>query len=180
MVNSSIMAVLGAGFMLGLIVAGFAVLLMVLIKPVRIGFKTKSYCVESRWFSLTEVSALMRLQFLERCSKFEGADGFKLFRKDLAISADLIALHQRRWFIPHWFLVLQVKRMPGETIAELFRHCVKLSSIPFAIEETVSDDELVVAETVSESVAETETVAEVDDFDYPNDGKKPPPADSPQ
>lgn len=181
---SSILAVMGAGFMLGLIVMGFACLLMVLIKPVRNGYKVESFSVADRLYRLAEISAGARLDYFERCAKFNVNNGFELMRKDLLISADLIALHQRRWFIPHWFLMWQVKRMSADAIAELFKHCVAVSNIPFAIQPVDETDDAIESETVSEpvatSVAPPVTEAETDDFDYPDDGKKPQPADAPQ
>jgi len=180
METSSILAVMGAGFMLGLIVMGFACLLMVLIKPTRIGFKVESFLVAGCTFELAELSAAMRLSYFKRCAKFSVRDGFELMRKDLLVSADLIALHQRRWFIPHWFLMWQVKRMSADAIAELFRHCVVMSNIPFTIQPVDETEGETVAATVTETAESEQSETETDDFDYPDDGKKTSPADAPQ
>jgi hypothetical protein len=104
-------------------------------------------------------------------------------RKDLLMSTDLIALHQRRWFTPHWFLMWQVARMPGETIAALFRHCVVLSNVPFEIQPVATED--VEGETVAATVAEIaeseQSEADKDaDWDVLEDEKKQQPADAPQ
>lgn len=177
---NSIVAVMTAGFMIGLIVAIVAGFLVIIIKPTRIGFKTDSFVVADRMFEFSEISASARLDYFKRCAKFSVNDGFELMRKDLLISADLIALHQRRWFIPHWFLMWQVKRMSADAIAELFRHCVAVSNIPFTIQSVDETESEAVAATVTETAECEQSEAETDDFDYPDDGKKTSPADAPQ
>lgn len=164
---------LGLGILLAVIV-GAAV---VLIKPQRHGYLKDRCSIKGRYYELTEIPVGVRLKYLERCSKFGPSDGFELMRKDLEISSDLIALHLGRWFIPHRYLMWQMSRLPSKTIAILFRQCVKLSNIPFDIQpidhdETGSNDE--VSEQKPDESADVEP-AEDDDFDYPDDGKKPQP-----
>lgn len=159
-----------AGATLGLFVALLFVALAVFIRPVTIGFKTEKFNIQNRGFRLVEISAKQRLAYLARCGDFDVNSGFELMRRDLSISSDLIALHQRRWFLPHWFLMWQIQRLPGETIYALFKHCVKLSNIPFDIEQK---DE----EKTEEKTVDNNSQKEIDDdWDYIDEEKKNRPA----
>jgi hypothetical protein len=162
-----------AGLSVGLIITMLLTVMVVFIRPSRLGYKSELHEVVGRWFRLVEISAQQRLNYLEWCGKFDVNNGYELMRKDLAISADLIALHQQRWFVPHWFLAWQVKRLSGETIAELFRRCVRLSNIPFDIEERPVDK----TETVTETVAGDANPD--DDWDYIEEEKKNQPVAPP-
>lgn len=163
-----------SGAALGLFVALLFVTLAVFIRPVTIGFKTEKFNIQNRGFRLVEISAKQRLAYLARCGNFDVNSGFELMRRDLSISSDLIALHQRRWFLPHWFLMWQVQRLSAETIYALFKRCVTLSNIPFDIAETVSETATETVETV-ETVDESSAVVD-DDWDYIDTEKKNHPA----
>ena len=163
-----------AGLSVGIVVVGLLVALAVFIRPAQVGFKSIRCELSSRWFCLVEISARQRLGYLNRCGNFDAKNGYELMRRDLAISADLIALHQRRWFIPHWLIMWQVQRLSGETIYALFKQCVTLSNIPFDIAETAGET---VAETVAAVDESSETVD--DDWDYIDPEKKNHPAAAP-
>ncbi len=163
---SSLSSAFCAGLSMGLIVTMLLMVMVVFIRPSRLGYKMERHEVVGRLFRLVVISGQHRLDYLDRCGQFSVNNGYELMRKDLAISADLIALHQRRWFAPHWFLMWQVKRLPAEVIFELFKHCVRISNIPFDIEERPVDD----AETIAETVASDANPD--DDWDYIEEEKK--------
>lgn len=169
----SMLWILVMGGLLGAIATGILIGLAVLISPQKIGFKTEKFRIQKRWFTLLEISAAQRLAYLSRCGNFDINNGFELMRRDLSISSDLIALHQRRWYLPHWYLMWQIQRLPGETIYTLFKHCVKLSNIPFDIEDKAEET----AEDKAEEAAEEEAE---DDWDYIDEEKKRHPAVPPK
>lgn len=109
------------------------------------GYKFLTVEILGRVFTLVEISALQRLEYLKRCMKLNASDGFEFMRDDLIVSTDLIALHLRRWYLPRWFVVFRLRRLSAATIAELFRSCVTLSNLPFSIvkdEPIASTDDL--------------------------------------
>lgn len=165
----SITSAFMAGATLGLVVSLLLVAAVVFIHPITIGFKVERLNIQERGFKLVEISAAQRLAYLSRCGSFDVNSGFELMRRDLNISSDLIALHQRRWFLPHWFLMWQIQRLPGETIYTLFKHCVRLSNIPFDIEP--KEDA-----AVEKTEEQTEEQADDDDWDYIDEEKKNRPA----
>lgn len=164
------------GLCVGIIITIVLMAMVVFIRPSRLGFKTERKQVSDRWFYLLQLSAQQRVDYLKRCGEFEVESGFQLMRRDLEISADLIALHLRRWFIPHRFLMFQIKRLPDETIYQLFHFCVRFSNIPFDIKEREDLDETK-QETVSvDSKADKTEIPLEDDWDYLEEEKKPRPA----
>lgn len=122
-------------------VAASAVLLVKTIKKsvVPAGYKFLTVDILGRVFTLVEISALQRLEYLKRCMKLNASDGFEFMRDDLIVSTELIALHMRRWYLPRWVVAFRLRRLSAATIAELFRSCVTLSNLPFSI---TSDDDL--------------------------------------
>lgn len=102
------------------------------------GFNFASVSILGRSFLLIEITALQRMQYLQRCTKLSALDGFELMGNDLKISTDLIALHLRRWYLPRGFIAFRIRQLSAATLAELFRQCVQLSGLPFSI---VKDDE---------------------------------------
>lgn len=111
------------------------------------GYKFISLSILGRPFLLVEISAEKRLQFLKRCMQQNDSTGFVEFmRNDLTVSAELIALHMRRWYLPRWFITFRIRQLSAATIAELFRESVELSGLPFSIVKdepepaAVSDD----------------------------------------
>ncbi|MEY8247306.1 MAG: hypothetical protein RPT11_02895 [Bermanella sp.] len=130
-----------------------------------LGFKSAVVTVQGRRFQLLELSALQRVDYLQRCAKINSNDGYQLIRDDLAISADLIALHQRSRVFPRWLAhrwrVQAIKRLPVETIATLFKRCVALSNIPFDIQEEPATD-----------VTDATPATDDDDWDYLDAEKK--------
>ena len=90
-------------------------------------------------FTLVEIPAQDRLDYLKRCMKLNASDGFEFMRDDLIVSTDLIALHLRRWYLPRWVVAFRLRRLSAAAIAELFRSCVTLSNLPFSI---VKDDDV--------------------------------------
>lgn len=102
------------------------------------GYKFLTVDILGRIFTLVEISALQRLEYLKRCMKLNASDGFEFMRDDLVVSTDLIALHLRRWYLPRWVIAYRLRQLSAGTIAELFRSCVTLSNLPFSI---TSDDE---------------------------------------
>jgi hypothetical protein len=134
---------------------------------IRTGFKSDTVSILGRRFLLIEITALQRLEYLKRCGAMSAKDGFELMRDDLRVSTDLIALHLRRWYLPRGFIAFRIQQLSAPTIAELFRHCVTLSGIPFSIESLASDNEAV---TGDEPAADDDV--DVDDWDYVDQEKK--------
>jgi hypothetical protein len=104
-------------------------------------FKTRVVEVAGCRWCLTEISAQQRLDFLERCTGFDPKNGFELLRNNIALSADLLALHQRRWYWPQGWLRWRARRLPDPVLAELFNHCVQLSNLPFVAKQEQPDDQ---------------------------------------
>lgn len=105
-------------------------------------FNTECVEVGSRRWTLTELSALQRLTFIERyVEQTPGETGFKVLRSNLELSAEFVALHRRRWYVPHWYLVWRYKRLPDSVLALLFNHCARLSNMPFKSLDRESDPE---------------------------------------
>jgi hypothetical protein len=126
---------------------------------IRAGFKSDTVSILGRRFLLIEITALQRLEYLKRCGAMSAKDGFELMRDDLRVSTDLIALHLRRWYLPRGFIAFRIQQLSAPMIAELFRHCVTLSGIPFSIEPTADADD------------DIETDID-DDWDYVDEEKK--------
>lgn len=131
-------------FILLLFVA-IAVVLIVLAKlfaktGVPAGYRFAVVNVLGLSFTLVEIPAQQRLDFLKRCMKLNASDGFEFMRDDLLVSTELIALHLRRWYLPRWVVAFRLRRLTAATIAELFRSCVELSNLPFSIVRDVDDD----------------------------------------
>ena len=91
-------------------------------------------------FTLVEIPAQQRLDYLKRCMKLNASDGFEFMRDDLIVSSELIALHLRRWYLPRWFVAFRLRRLTAATIAKLFQNCVELSNLPFSIVKDDGDD----------------------------------------
>lgn len=128
------------------------------------GFKSERVSVLGRHFLLVEITALHRLNYLKRCGSLNAQDGFEMMRDDLQVSTDLIALHLRRWYLPRWFIAFTIRQLSAATIAELFRHCVALSGIPFSIEPAEPVDSVEGSDALD------------DDWDYIDEEKKQHPA----
>jgi len=128
-------------------------------------FKSECVNISGRSFELVELTAQQRVEYMRRCAGLNSSDGYELIRDDLAVSADLIALHLRRLIYPNKWVLFWVKRLSIETIAELFKRCVTLSNIPFDIKE-------------QDETFETLTEADQgeDDWDYLDSEKKSSPA----
>ena len=149
-------------FILFLVVV-LAVLLVKIIKTSAVpeGYKFLTVEILGRVFTLVEISALQRLEYLKRCMKLNASDGFEFMRDDLVVSTDLIALHLRRWYLPRWVIAYRLRRLSAGAIAELFRSCVTLSNLPFSI---TSDDELQRSDPSLESVDDPDN-----EWDYVDD-----------
>ena len=93
-------------------------------------------------FTLIEIPAQDRLDYLKRCMKLSASDGFEFMRDDLIVSTDLIALHLRRWYLPRWVVAFRLRRLSAAVIAELFLSCVTLSNLPFSIVKDEDSAEL--------------------------------------
>ena len=130
------------------------------------GYRFLVVDVLGRVFTLVEISALQRLEYLKRCMKLNASDGFEFMRDDLIVSTELIALHLRRWYLPSWFISYQLRRLSAAAIAELFRNCVELSNLPFSISKDDDQERAATAEPDTESDPDNE-------WDYvDDDGEK--------
>jgi hypothetical protein len=103
------------------------------------GYRSAVVNVLGLSFTLVEIPAQQRLDYLKRCVKLSASDGFEFMRDDLIVSTELIALHLRRWYVPRGVIAFRLRRLTAATIAELFRSCVTLSNLPFSI---VKDDDV--------------------------------------
>lgn len=106
------------------------------------GYRSAVVNVLGLSFTLVEIPAQQRLDYLKRCMKLNASDGFEFMRDDLIVSSELIALHLRRWYLPRWFVAFRLRRLTAATIAKLFQSCVELSNLPFSIvkDDGVADD----------------------------------------
>jgi hypothetical protein len=112
------------------------------------GYRSAVVNVLGLSFTLVEIPAQQRLDYLKRCMKLSASDGFEFMRDDLIVSTELIALHLRRWYMPRGVIAFRLRRLTAATIAELFRSCVTLSNLPFSIvkdDETAEPDNLIAA-----------------------------------
>lgn len=104
------------------------------------GFKTQAVETHGLTFRLTEISAQQRVDFLQRIAGYKSETGFELIRNDLAISADLIALHMQHPLKPRWVVQRQVRNLSARVIADLFNACVELSNLPFRVSQKAGED----------------------------------------
>lgn len=132
------------------------------------GYESVTLTILGRSFLLVEISAEKRLQFLKRCLQLNASNGFEFWQNDLTVSAELIALHMRRWYLPRRFVAFQVRQLSAATVAELFQQSVELSGLPFSITKNSELGEI-------PDVLPADSVD--DDWDYvdDNDEKKPQP-----
>jgi hypothetical protein len=155
-----------ASVLLGLLLSAlvFKALTAAIVKTaIPLGYESVKLSILGRSFLLVEISAEKRLQFLKRCLQLNASNGFEFWQNDLTVSAELIGLHMRRWYLPRRFVAFQVRQLSAATIAELFRQSVALSGLPFSITEN--------------SMPENEPAGDQDDdgWDYVDgdDEKKP-------
>lgn len=133
-----------ASVFLGLLLLGlvFKVLAATIVKTaIPLGYESVTLSILGRSFLLVEISAEKRLQFLKRCLQLNASNGFEFWQNDLTVSAELIALHMQRWYLPRRFVAFQVRQLSAATIAELFRQSVDLSGLPFSITKNPEPDE---------------------------------------